>query len=65
MVDTVVTTYNFMIATIAYACQIGILSVALSLNIITDKIPNYALGGIIGTGHLISWTVIKELGMLP
>ena len=65
MVDTVVITYNFVIAMIAYACQIGILSVALSLNIITDEIPNYALGGIIGTGHLISWTVTKEIGILP
>ena len=65
MVDAVVITYNFVIATIAYACQIGILSVALSLNIIKDEIPNYALGGIIGTGHLISGTVTKEMGMLP
>ena len=65
MVDAVVITYHFMIATTAYACQIGILSVALSLNIITDEIPNYALGGIIGTGHLISWTVTKEMDMLP
>lgn len=65
MVDAVVITYNFVIATIAYACQIGVLSVALSLNFITDEIPNYTLGAIIGTGHLISWTITKEMGMLP
>ena len=65
MVDAVAINYFIIFATIAYACQIGVLSVALSLNIITDEVPNYALGGIIGAGHLISWTVTKEMGMLP
>ena len=65
MVDALAINYYIIFATIAYACQIGVLSVALSLNIITDEIPNYALGGIIGAGHLISWTVTKEMGMLP
>ena len=30
-----------VIATVIYACQIGILSVAFSLNYITDEIPNF------------------------
>jgi len=54
-----------VIAIVVYACQIGILSVAFSLNYITDEIPNFALGGIIGTGHLISWTIAKEMSLNP
>lgn len=54
-----------VIAIVVYACQMGILSVAFSLNYITDEIPNFALGGIIGTGHLISWTIAKEMSLNP
>jgi len=64
MVDALEIQY-LMLATAVYACQIGILSIAFSLNYITDEIPNFALGGIIGTGHLISWTTAKEIGILP
>ena len=64
MVDALEIQY-LVLATAVYACQIGILSVAFSQNYITDEIPNFALGGIIGTGHLISWTTAKEMGLTP
>ncbi len=64
MVDALEMQY-LLLATVVYACQIGILSVAFSLNYITDQIPNFALGGIIGTGHLISWTIAKEMSLNP
>jgi len=64
MVDMVVLP-SMVIATLVYGCQLGILSVAFSLNYITDEIPNFALGGIIGTGILINWTITREMGLNP
>lgn len=56
---------GIVITTLVYGCQLGILSVALSLNYITDDIPNFALGGIIGTGNLINWMMTREWGLNP
>ena len=35
---------GIVITTLVYGCQLGILSVALSLNYITNDVPNFALG---------------------
>ncbi len=56
---------SIVITMLVYGCQLGILSVALSLNYITDEIPNYALGGIIGTGSMVNWMMTREWGLNP
>ena len=56
---------GIVITTLVYGCQLGILSVALSLNYITDEIPNFALGDIIGVGSLINWMMAREMGLNP
>lgn len=47
------------------ACLISLLSVAFSLTHVTDRIPNFALGGIIGTGSLINWMIAREMELNP
>ena len=56
---------SIVITTLVYGCQLGILSVALSLNYITNEIPNFALGGIIGTGSMVNWMMTREWGLNP
>ncbi len=56
---------GIVITTLVYGCQLSFLSVALSLNYITDEIPNFALGGIIGVGNLINWMITREMGFNP
>lgn len=53
---------GIVITTLVYGCQLGILSLALSLNYITDDVPNFALGGITGTGILINWIMTRRWG---
>lgn len=53
---------GIVITTLVYGCQLSFLSVALSINYITDEIPNFALGGIIGTGTLINWMMTMSGG---
>lgn len=55
----------YIIQTITFMCHIGILSWALSLNYLTDDVPNYALGSFFAVGSLASWEVTKSLGLSP
>ena len=56
---------GIVITMLVYGCQLCILSVAFSLNYITEDIPNFALGGIIGTGSMINWMMTREWGLNP
>lgn len=56
---------EYVVQTITFMCHIGVLSWALSLNYLTDEVPNYALGSYFAIGSLASWEVTMRLGLSP